>query len=80
MDNLGDRVLVKNLRSKDGQRFSVGRFIKLEFDASPQIMKMVEDKTRLNEEILRNEQYPFPRNLCMRFSFFFGLIFLHCEK
>jgi hypothetical protein len=42
MDNLGDRVLVKNLRSKDGQRFSVGRFIKLEFDASPQIMKMVE--------------------------------------
>ncbi len=53
MDNLGDRVLVKNLRSKDGQRFSVGRFIKLEFDASPQIMKMVEDKTRLNEEILR---------------------------
>ena len=53
MDNLGDRVLVKNLRSKDGQRFSVGRFIKLEFDASPQIMKIVEDKTRLNEEILR---------------------------
>ncbi len=53
MDNLGDRVLVKNLRSKDGQRFSVGRFIKLEFDASPQIMKMVEDKTRINDEILR---------------------------
>jgi hypothetical protein len=30
MDNLGDRVLVKNLRSKDGQRFSVGRFFSSE--------------------------------------------------
>ena len=35
LDNLGDRVLVKNLRSKDGLKYSVGRFIKIEFDATP---------------------------------------------
>ena len=34
-DNLGDRVLVKNLRAKDGTKFSVGRFIKVEFDSTP---------------------------------------------
>ena len=52
-DNLGDRVLVKNLRAKDGTKFSVGRFIKVEFDATPQVMKMVDQATRLNEEVLR---------------------------
>ena len=35
MDNLGDRVMVKNLRANDGQRYSVGRFLKIEFDATP---------------------------------------------
>tara|TARA_B110000285_G_C14819449_1_gene465775 strand:- start:467 stop:688 length:222 start_codon:yes stop_codon:yes gene_type:complete len=35
MDNLGDRVLVKNLRSNDGTKYSMGRFLKLEFDSTP---------------------------------------------
>ena len=52
-DNLGDRVLVKNLRSKDGTKYSVGRFIKVEFDATPSIMKMVDAETRKSEEVLR---------------------------
>ena len=35
MDNLGDRVLIKNLRSLDGTKYSVGRFLKIEFDSTP---------------------------------------------
>ena len=38
-DNLGDRVLVKNLAAKDGVKYSVGRFIKVEFDSTPNVMK-----------------------------------------
>ena len=53
VDNLGDRVLVKNLRASDGQRYSIGRFIKLEFDATPQVMRIVEKDARENAEILR---------------------------
>ena len=45
-DNLGDRVLVKNLRAFDGQRYSLGRFMKVEFDATPQVMRSVEQQTR----------------------------------
>ena len=52
-DNLGDRVLVKNLRSKDGTKYSVGRFIRIEFDATPSMMKMIDAETRRNEEVLR---------------------------
>ena len=53
MDNLGDRVLIKNLRSKDGTKYSLGRFLKLEFDSTPQLMKTVERQTRLDPEVLR---------------------------
>merc|ERR1712086_997412 len=53
LDNLGDRVLVKHLRAKDGQRYSVGRFIKAEFDATPQVMSMVESAAREHDEVLR---------------------------
>ena len=53
MDNLGDRVLVKNVRAKDGTRNSIGRFIKVEFDATPQIKDIVEREVRSNEEVLR---------------------------
>ena len=52
-DNLGDRVLVKNLHAKNGSRYSVGRFIKVEFDATPNIMKMVDGQVRQDEEVLR---------------------------
>ena len=52
-DNLGDRILIKNLRAKDGQRFSVGRFIKIEFDATPNLMKIVDASVRGHEEVLR---------------------------
>ena len=51
--NLGDRVLVKNLRSRDGHRYSVGRFIKTEFDATPSVMRLVEKQTRDHDEVLR---------------------------
>ena len=53
VDNLGDRVLVKNLRSKDGQRYSVGRFIKVEMDCTPQMMRIAENQIRANDEVLR---------------------------
>ena len=53
LDNLGDRVLVKNLRSSDGYRYSIGRFIKMEFDASPQVMRLVEVEARNCSEVLR---------------------------
>ena len=52
-DNLGDRVLVKNLRANDGQRYSVGRFIKAEFDATPHVMNTVDRQTREHDEVLR---------------------------
>ena len=41
-DNLGDRVLVKNLEL-GGARHNVGRFIKVEFDATPALMRMALD-------------------------------------
>ena len=44
---------MKNLRAGDGQRYSVGRFLKVEFDASPQVKDMLEKSTRLSDEILR---------------------------
>ena len=53
MDNLGDRVLVKNLRSNDGTKYSMGRFLKLEFDSTPQLMKTIERNTRQDPEVLR---------------------------
>ena len=53
MDNLGDRVLIKNLRSLDGTKYSVGRFLKIEFDSTPQIMKIVDASVRTNDEVLR---------------------------
>ena len=53
MDNLGDRVLVKNLRSNDGTKYSIGRFLKLEFDSTPQLMKTIERNTRQDPEVLR---------------------------
>ena len=52
-DNLGDRVLPKNVPAKDGSRHSIGRFIKVEFDASPHIKNIVEAETRSNDQILR---------------------------
>ena len=52
-DNMGDRVLVKNLYDNDGNRTSVGRFIKLEFDGTPRLMKSLEKMLREQEEILR---------------------------
>ena len=50
---MGDRVLVKNLMARDGQRYSVGRFIKCEFDGTPTLMKHIESVVRDQEEILR---------------------------
>ena len=53
LDNLGDRVLPKNVPAKDGSRHSIGRFIKVEFDASPHIKGIVETETRNNDQVLR---------------------------
>ena len=53
MDNLGDRVLIKNLRSLDGTKYSVGRFLKIEFDSTPQVMMTVNATTRTHDEVLR---------------------------
>ena len=53
IDNLGDRVLVKNLRSKDGTKYSVGRFIKVEMDCTPSMRQMIETQARNHEEVLR---------------------------
>ena len=44
---------MKNLRANDGQRYSVGRFIKAEFDATPHVMMTVDRQTREHEEVLR---------------------------
>lgn len=53
IDNLGDRVLPKSLKSKDGNLYSLGRFMKLEFDATPLMMQTVEKQTRNHDEVLR---------------------------
>ena len=34
-NNLGDRVLTKNMRSEDGVDYSVGRFIQVSFNPTP---------------------------------------------
>ena len=52
-ENLGDRVLVKNLRSKDGLRYSVGRFIQLHLDVSPNLLQSTMEQARENNEVLR---------------------------
>ena len=53
LDNLGDRVMIKNLRANDGTKYSVGRFIKIEFDSTPQVMKTVDASVRASDEVLR---------------------------
>ena len=53
LDNLGDRVLVKSLRAQDGQRYSLGRFLQVQFDANPEVLRRVEDKAREDPEVLR---------------------------
>merc|ERR1712086_244999 len=52
-DNLGDRVLVKHLRAKDGQRYALGRFVQVQFDASPALKDQVEAEMRTQSEVLR---------------------------
>ena len=39
--------------AKDGQRYSVGRFIKMEFDGTPTLMRSVDSEVRKHTEILR---------------------------
>ena len=53
MENLGDRVLVKSLRSNDGIWYSLGRFIKLDLAANPQLHLSVCRQLRESDEILR---------------------------
>ena len=43
IESLGDRVLVKSLRAADGQRYSMGRFLQVQFDANPELLRQVEE-------------------------------------
>ena len=52
-ENLGDRVLTKNLKSQHGENFGIGRFIQVEFDANPATRKIAEDTAMNNPEVLR---------------------------
>mmetsp|Transcript_1039 Transcript_1039/g.1895 ORF Transcript_1039/g.1895 Transcript_1039/m.1895 type:complete len:215 (-) Transcript_1039:42-686(-) len=51
--NLGDRVLVKNIKSNDGLRYSIGRFINMEFDANPELREEVFQLARKEDEMLK---------------------------
>ena len=41
------------MRSKDGQKYSLGRFIQITFDASPALMVDVQDQARDLNEVLK---------------------------
>ena len=45
-DNLGDRVLVKHLRAKDGQRYALARSVQVQFDANSALKDHVEAEMR----------------------------------
>ena len=53
LENLGDRVLVKSLRANDGVWYSLGRFIKLDLAANPQLHLQVVQQLREHDEVLR---------------------------
>mmetsp|Transcript_29526 Transcript_29526/g.21348 ORF Transcript_29526/g.21348 Transcript_29526/m.21348 type:complete len:128 (-) Transcript_29526:344-727(-) len=52
-ENLGDRVLTKNLKSQHGENFGIGRFIQVEFDGNPATKKLAEETAMSNPEVLR---------------------------
>ena len=51
--NLGDRVLVRNQTSEDNVHHNVGRFMQVEFYASPQTKNIAELTARDSGEVLR---------------------------
>jgi len=51
--NLGDRVLVRNRTTEDGIHHNVGRFMQIEFYASPQTKNIAELTARDSSEVLR---------------------------
>ena len=51
--NVGDRVLVKSLRSGDGKWYSIGRFLNMEVDASPALRDQIIREVKQSDEILK---------------------------
>ena len=51
--NLGDRVLVRNRKTQDGVHHGVGRFMQIQFYASPSTLAQAERVARENNETLK---------------------------
>ncbi len=52
-ENLGDRIIAKNLKAKDGNKYGVGRYIAVEFDGSPKAVQSAVDQALINTETLK---------------------------
>ena len=52
-ENLGDRIIAKNLKAKDGNKYGVGRYMSIEFDGTPKAVKNAVDQALLNTETLK---------------------------
>ena len=52
-ENLGDRIIAKNLKAKDGNKYGVGRYVAIEFDGTPKAVKSAVDQALINTETLK---------------------------
>ena len=52
-ENLGDRIIAKNLKAKDGNKYGVGRYIAVEFDGSPRAVQKAINQALINTETLK---------------------------
>jgi len=50
---MGDRVLPKSLKTKEGEKSAIGRFISVEFDASPKVKAIAEEQAWISNETMR---------------------------
>ena len=51
--NLGDRVLTRSQKTEDGTYHSVGRFMQVQFYASPETLALAEQSARGSTDCLR---------------------------
>ncbi|CDW91766.1 UNKNOWN [Stylonychia lemnae] len=53
IDNLGDRIITKTLKGQDGNKYGMVRYIQLEFNGSPQTLKIAQHQAYMNTETLQ---------------------------
>jgi ribosomal protein S6 len=52
-ENLGDRIIAKNIKAKDGNKYGVGRYVAVEFDGTPKAVQSAIEQAHINTETLK---------------------------